>query len=424
MGPVGHSLAALAALGALAPGLVLLAVRPALRVGLGERLGFGFRPGEVAPGCLWVHGASVGEILAASRLVDHLVRSGRAVCASTQTPTGREVMRRRRPGIPCALAPLDHPWCVGAALSRVRPRAVVLVEGELWPFWIRGAHERGIPVVCVSARLSERSLRRWRLAGGLARGIARRLAAVGARSEADAERLAAFGVPRERIRVTGDLKLEAAADPPALAPELAALLGSVPLLVAASTHAGEEAAALLALEAAERAGGRAALLLAPRHPQRFAEVEALARAAGRRVRRRSAPGAGALAAGEVLLLDSLGELAGCFSRAALAFVGGTLVPRGGHNVLEPVQAGCPVVVGPHTAQVAHAVALLEPSRALQRVDGAEALARACADALADPQAARRRGARGRDLLASQAGASERSAALVDEVLAGAAGWPA
>lgn len=424
MGPVGHSLAALAALGALAPGLFLLALRPGLRVGLGERLGLGFRRSELGPGCLWVHGASVGEILAASRLVDRLVGSGRAVCVSAGTPTGREVMRGRRPKVPCALAPLDHPWCVGAALRRVRPRALVLVEGELWPFWIRGAHERGIPVVSVSARLSERSLRRWQLAGGLARGTARRLAAVGARSEADAERFAAFGVPQERIRVTGDLKLELPADPPALAPELAALLGSVPLLVAASTHAGEETAVLGALDAAERAGCRAALLLAPRHPERFAEAEALARAAGRRVRRRSAPGPGPLAAGEVLLLDSLGELAGCFSRAALAFVGGTLAPRGGHNVLEPVLAGCPVVVGPHTEQVAPALALLEPCDAVVRVDDAGALARACAAALADPPAARRRGARGRALLAAQGGASERSAALVEEVLAGAAGAPA
>lgn len=418
MGPLGHSLAALAALCAAPPGLLLLLARPGARVGLRERLGFGFAPGQAPPGCVWVHAASVGEALAAARLVAHLRAAGRAVCASTQTVTGRDVLRRALPGVPCALAPLDHPWCVAAALGRVRPAALVLVETELWPSWIRAASERGVPVVSVSARLSERSLAGWRRAGPLGRGIARRLSAVGARSDDDAARFAALGVPAERIRVTGDLKLDADAAAPPLAPELAAALEGPPLLVAASTHAGEEDAALAALAALEAARVPARLLVAPRHPERFGEVVGRLLTAGRRVRRRSALGPAELAPGEVLLLDSVGELPAVFARAALAFVGGTLVPRGGHNVVEPARAGCPVVVGPHVENVAQAVRDLEASGALVRVADAAGLARACVELLADPAEARRRGARGRALVEAARGAVERSAALVEESLGG------
>lgn len=416
MGPLGHSVAALTALVGGPVGLGALALRPSLRVGLVERLGLGFAPDEVAPGAVWVHAASVGEILAAGRLIDTLLENGRPVCASTHTLTGRDVMRRARPKLPCGLAPLDHPWCVAAALGRVRPSALVLVETEFWPSWIQGAAERDIPVITVSGRLSERSLRRWRRLGFVSGPTAERIAAVGARTDVDADRYAALGVPRDRIRVTGDLKLEPAGELPALAADLEAALAEVPLLAAASTHAGEEEAALAALAVLEREGGRAALLIAPRHPERFDEVAEIVRQAGRSLRRRSALGGVPLVAGEVLLLDNVGELASVFPRSTSAFVGGSLVDRGGHNVLEPIRSACPVVVGPHVGNVAHVVALLEPEGALTRVADAEDLARAWGEALADPEAARRRGDLGRRALDTQRGASKRNADLVEEVL--------
>jgi 3-deoxy-D-manno-octulosonic-acid transferase len=164
----------------------------------------------------------------------------------------------------------------------------------------------------------------------------------------------------------------------------------------------------------------ARLLVAPRHPERFGEVVGRLLTAGRRVRRRSALGPAELAPGEVLLLDSVGELPAVFARAALAFVGGTLAPRGGHNVVEPARAGCPVIVGPHVENVAQAVRQLEASGALVRVADAAGLARACVELLADPAEARRRAARGRALVEAARGAVERSAALVEEAL-GAAG---
>jgi len=421
MGPAGHSLAALAALGSLPVGLGALALRPRLGVGLPERLGWGPAPGA-ASGGIWVHGASVGEALAALPLVDRLRAGGRRVFVSTLTVTGRDVVRGRRPDLACALAPLDHPWCVAAALARARPAALVLVETELWPAWIRSAHERGIRVVSISARLSERSLRRWRRVPWLSGPTARRLAAVGARTPEDAARFAALGVPEARIRVTGDLKLEAPAAPPPAPPELAAALGDLPLLVAASTHAGEDEAVLAALRAAEEGAPgdpRPVLLVAPRHPERFGEVARAVRAAGRTLHRRSALGERPVRGGDVLLLDSLGELGSLFGRARCTFVGGSLVSRGGHNVLEPAVAGCPVVVGSHTANVEHAVRLLEAVGAAERVADAAGLARTFRRALSDPREARRRGARGRAVVEAQRGVAERSAALVAEVLAGA-----
>ncbi len=414
MGPLGHSAAALLALVAAPLGVGALALRPAWRPGLRERLGAAPR---VPPGALWVHGASVGEVLAALHLVDRAKAAGHAVVASSMTLSGRDVLRRTRPGIPSTLAPLDHPWCVVAALDRVRPAALVLIETELWPCWIAAAAERGIPMLVVSGRISERSLPRYQRVRTLLAGSFRRLAAVGARSERDAERFASLGVAQDRIRVTGDLKLEPPSALPTLAPDLARVLDPLPLFVAGSTHEGEESAALEALLAAEKAGLAPALVLAPRRPGRAAAVAAEVERVGRRVRRRSRLGDAPLAAGEVLLLDGIGDLAAVYTRARVAFVGGTLVPIGGHNLLEPVHAGVPVLFGPSVANARHVADLLLQCGAGRRVASASALSDAVVEALRDPVATRARGEAGRSALETHRGSADRSLALVEDVLA-------
>jgi 3-deoxy-D-manno-octulosonic-acid transferase len=331
------------------------------------------------------------------------------------TATGRALAREARPALASGLAPLDHPWLVARALARVGPRALVFVETELWPSWVRAAHERGLPVLVVSGRISERSFARWQRAGALLRPTLRRFAAIGARSEADAARFVALGAPAERVCVTGDLKLDAA--PPApLAPAFAAVLGDVPLFVAGSTHEGEEAAALEALAAAERAGHGAALAIAPRHPERFARVADQIAKSGRRLRRRSALGETKLAPGDVLLLDTLGELASLYAHARLAFVGGSLAPVGGHNLLEPARVGRPALWGPHVANARESAALLLAAGAGEQLADAAALGRALVAALADPAAASARGAAGSKALAAHLGATERSVALIERVL--------
>jgi 3-deoxy-D-manno-octulosonic-acid transferase len=416
--PARHALAALAAAGALPLAAAALLARPSLRFGMRERLGLHPRR---EGGDVWVHAASVGEILAAARLVDELAASRHSLVSSSVTLAGREVMRRLRPTLPCHLAPLDHPWCVAAALSRVRPAALALVETELWPCWIAAAERRGIPVVLVSGRISDRSYARYRRLAGLLRPTLARLRAIGARSEADAERFRALGARPERVSVTGDLKLEVDPEPARLAPDLERVLAGAPLLVAGSTHPGEEAAVLAALAEAEREGLAAALVVAPRHRERAAEVERLVGRSGRRLRRRSSAGSEPLRPGEVLLLDTLGELPALWRRADVAFVGGTLVGVGGHNVLEPVSAGRPVLFGPHIANVRPAVELLAAAGAGVRLEDAAALGPALCALLRDPAAARERGVRGQEALRAHRGSAARAAALVGAALAGGPG---
>lgn len=414
MRAVGHAVAALAAVGLAPLAVGALLLRRSARVGISERLG---ALPEIAPGAVWVHAASVGEVLAAVRLVDALGKSGRPVVTSTVTLGGREVMRSGRPEVPCHLAPLDHPWCVETALRRVRPSALVLVETELWPSWIAASARRDVPVVLVSGRLSDRSFRRYRRLRPVIGPTLRRIAAVGARSEVDGERFCRLGADPGRVSVTGDLKLEVDAEPRPLAPDLARVLGAAPLLVAGSTHAGEEVAVLRALDALEQEALAASLVLAPRHRERAAMVERLVRRAGRPLRRRTLLGATPLRAGEVLLLDTLGELPALYGRADVAFVGGSLAPVGGHNVLEPVWAGCPVVFGPHVANVRHAVDLLLRCGAGLSVPDARDLAPVLARLLRDPGSTRARGEAGRRALDGHRGSAARAAALVESVLA-------
>jgi 3-deoxy-D-manno-octulosonic-acid transferase len=410
-----HSAAALTALLAAPVGAALLAARPAWRMGLRERLGAG---PMLAPGSVWIHASSVGEVLAASRLVDRLAKQGRSVIASTWTLTGREVLRRARPDVPCRLAPLDHPWCVDTALIRTSPAALVLIETELWPTWIAGATRRGVPVVLVSGRVSDTSYPRYRLVGPFARRTLQRLAVIGARTPVDAERFVALGADPSRVHVIGDLKLDLPDARAVLAPDLDRAVDGVPLLVAGSTHAGEERSVLDALARVESEGLKAALVLAPRHPERAQTALRSARDEGRRARLRSALGGTPLAPGEVLVLDTLGELPALYARAAAAFVGGTLAAVGGHNVLEPVQAGCVAVYGPHTANVRHFSAILERSGAGVRVPDAAALGEAFALLLRDPAAARARGQAGFSALAAHRGSTERAAELVAQAIAG------
>jgi 3-deoxy-D-manno-octulosonic-acid transferase len=206
---------------------------------------------------------------------------------------------------------------------------------------------------------------------------------------------------------------------PALAPDLASALGKVPLFVAGSTHTGEERAALDALAAIEQADLEAALVLAPRRLGRVEEVLRLAQASGRPVRRRTALGAGPLAAGEVLVVDTLGELAGLLAHADVAFVGGTLVTVGGHNILEPVLGRRPVLYGPHTANVRHAVEILEACGAGRRVADARELGALATAWLADPAATRARGEAGFQALGRHRGSARRAADLVERVLGAA-----
>ena len=414
MGPIRHSLAALAALALSPVAAAALVVRPRLRHGLGERLG---RIEPTLEQSVWVHASSVGEAKAATRLVQVLEQSGHALRATTSTLGGREVFRRDLPSLESSLAPLDHPWCVESAIRRGRPRLSVLIETELWPSWIKSCAQHEIPVVIASGRLSDRSFPRYRKIRRWIAPTLARVAAVGARTELDAERFALLGVPESRVRVTGDLKLDPPMDQPALAIDLIRAVADAPVVIGGSTHAGEEAALLDAFEAAEKAGHGFVLVLAPRETGRAEEIVRLCQSRRRRVHRRSALGGRHLVPGEVLVLDTLGELAALYATASIAFVGGTLVPVGGHNLVEPVHAGCPVLFGPHVENVRKVVEILEVGDAGRRVETRDALIREIVEAFDDLEACRVRGEIGRESLASHRGSVEATHVMIEEVLA-------
>ena len=418
MGPLAHSVAALAALVA-APVLVAGAVlRPSFRRQLPERLGVASAP---SAGRIWVHASSVGEAKAACRLLEALEASGYATRATTMTVAGRGIFERDRPEIPASLAPLDHPWCVEAAMGHGRPALSVLIETELWPSWIAACARHGIPVVVASGRLSDRSFPRYQKVSGLLGPTLRRIAAVGARTDLDAERFVRLGVPEARVRVTGDLKLDPASAKPSLGPVLARALSVGPVVVGGSTHRGEEEALLLALDEAEKRGRAFVLVLAPRHVDRSSELVRLVGSRGRKGFLCSRLDDRPLDPGEVLILDSYGELAGAYGAGAIAFVGGTLVPVGGHNVSEPVHVGCPVLYGPHYANVRKIVQILEAEGAGRCVASPGALVEAVVEALFDLAEGRRRGEAGRLNLERHRGSVERTRRLVLETLAGVDG---
>jgi len=414
-----HSAAAASA-ALLAPVLgIALIARPSLREGLGERLGGVAAPGAGAGRPVWIHGASIGEAGAALRLLARLGEAGRPTFASASTPSGRALLEAAAGLGGCAVAPLDHPWCVARALARVDPLALVLVETELWPSWIAAAKRRGVPVAVVSGRISDRSFPRYlRLRPWLRHTLAR-LDAVGARTELDAERFVALGADPDRVRVTGDLKLEPDLAPPKAAAELVRILEGTPFFVAGSTHPGEEEVVLDAFTQAEAAGLESALVLAPRHPDRAAAVARLAASQGRRVRMRSelsGPGAPLLARGEVVVLDTLGELPALYGLAWVAFVGGSLVPLGGHNLLEPIVVGCPLLHGPHDSNVAVVAKIVEECGAGRVVADAGAFASALLEIDAQGERFHAAAAQASQQVALHRGATERSAALVEALL--------
>ena len=366
----------------------------------------------------WVHAASVGEVMTVLPLLRALLDHGAdTVLVTTNTPTGADVLARHGPeGARHRYLPIDWPGATRRFLERERPSSGWIVETEIWPWLYARCKASGVPLSIVNARLSVRTLRH--VDGSLAPVYRRALAGIDvlARSEADAGGYRALGAEAARVRVVGDLKFAGGAvtDAAASTPPSATRLVERPYVLAASTHADEERR-LAAAWRATRADGL--LVIVPRHPERGA---ALARelpddappAGGRsdggrpgaepsRCARRSL-GETPPADARLHLGDTLGELDAWYADAAGAFVGGSLVERGGHNVLEPARRGCPVVVGPHTENFADAVAALRSASAIETADGAEAVARFLSRALDGDEALSRQGERAREVSAGAA----------------------
>ena len=388
--------------------------------GLGERLGRMPAAVRTLRRPVWVHAASVGEVLAAEPLIEQLraLQPDVPIMVSTTSITGRETARSRRVDA-VMLLPVDVRWIVDRVMRVVQPRCLVLVETEIWPALISAAARHGVPSVMVSGRVSARAARRYAWIRWLTRPVLSQLSACGMQTEADAARIIAMGVPAERVQVLGSLKFarEAARADAAAAVTMTSLVDGRPLLVAASTHPGEEQLVLDACAGVWAEHPRLLLLIAPRRPERFDEVDQLLAQSGLRHERRTAVHQHVAAATQVLLLDTIGELPNVLAAATAVFVGGTIAPVGGHNVLEPAVCGKPVAFGPHTANVRTAAEALLESGAAVRVHDAGELAAEWQRLLAQPALAREVGARGRALIAARAAVAERTAELVRRCLA-------
>jgi 3-deoxy-D-manno-octulosonic-acid transferase len=403
--------------------LMKMATAQKYREGLAERLGR--VPARLRPArpVVWIHAVSVGEVLAVSRLVGELTAAlpGHSVLISTTTRTGQALARDRFGEGRVFYCPLDLPWAVRAYLKALKPQMLVLTETEFWPNLLRGCRRRGIPVAVVNARISDRSWPRYRRTAVLWRGFLAGIDRVLAQSAVDAERLRAMGCPAEAVTVAGNLKFDVR---PATESEAVRVLrrvaGGLGLLVAGSTLEGEEATLLEIWPELLKREPKLAMVLAPRHPERFAAVAALLTGSGVRWQRRSEwPENGPaepLRPGEIVLLDTIGELAGVYALARVAFVGGSVVAAGGHNPLEPAQFGVAIVMGPSTHNFRAITDDLLAHDAVRIADRAE-LGVALAELLADPKEAREMGERARAVFESQAGATERSVEALTGLLA-------
>jgi 3-deoxy-D-manno-octulosonic-acid transferase len=406
---------------------------------------------------IWLHAVSVGETLAAQPLVRALRERfpRHRLVVSTTTATGQQVARARLEADGFCYFPFDWKFCVRRALDSIRPQAVVLMESELWPNFLAECRERGVPVVVANGRVSDRSFRRMQKFGFLLGGLQRRMlgdvAHFAMQGAADAERIVALGAGAHHVSVGGNIKYDIGAADRSGLDEVAARLSAAfaldrrPLVVAGSTSDGEEEMVIAAFEKLRREPGaeHARLLIAPRHPERFDAVAHLLESSRLRYVRRSAfaahtaaqpevaaAGAGAFAAAgvaalgkaaeaaDVVLLDSIGELAALYRFASVVFVGGSLLPKGGHNILEPALHAKPVIVGPHMENFREvADEFLRRDAVIQlhgKHDGelTEALSRSLAELLSDPARARTLGENARRAVADNRGATAHTVEVV------------
>lgn len=389
------------------------------RTGFRERLGqIPGRLGKISQPVIWIHAVSVGEVFAVSELVRQLRAElpQHRLLISTTTDTGQRLARQRFGDENVFYFPLDFVFAVRRWLRVLRPELVVIAETELWPNFLRSAREAGARIAIVNARISDKSFKGYRRWRALIASILQIPDLFLAQTDQDARRLREIGAPADRVITTGNLKYDVPLPPrpPTVDQLRRALSGAGPVLVCGSTVEGEETLLLGAFTniLANHAG--AVMLLAPRHPQRFDEVERLLREVKIPFWRRSKWTGGPIRGG-VLLIDSIGELSALYALADIAFVGGSLVPRGGHNIIEPAQHGVAIVVGNHTENFRDIVGLFQSRDALRVVGPAE-LPLMFMQLIANEAERQALGRRAAETLEVQRGATERSLTELKKLL--------
>jgi 3-deoxy-D-manno-octulosonic-acid transferase len=430
-----YSLALTLGISVLIPRFLWDAVRHGKYVeGLAERVGF-LSPLIKASsgGTIWLHCVSVGETMAARPLVKALINRDPSLnlVISTTTLTGQKVAGELFGDVAAAVIyfPFDWRWCVKRALRRVSPSLVLVMETEIWPNFLRECEQRKVPVAIVNGRLSATSFRRYRVVGKFIRRVLNGVTLAVMQTTEDAARIGSLGITQDRVLVSGNVKFDLGVDS-----SVDPLLNEIkqrfdlgdgpPLIIAASTHSPEERIFLDAFKELKKRFGATAprLLIAPRHPERFNEVEALIKAAGLTWCRRSAVPQDSDRKAEVILLDTIGELRSTYSLGDLVFVGGSIARHGGHNVLEPAAAGACVVTGAHTDNFAEIVSLMLKEGALLQLpedlgrDQSVAIASTIAELLLDEVKRKRLGVSALKVVEDNRGATERTIHLLAPLL--------
>ena len=367
--------------------------------------------GDFRPGGIWVHAVSVGESIASAPMIRELMRRypDLPITVTCMTPTGSAQIRKLFGNdVGHAYLPYDLPWLQRRFIRRLAPQVCIIMETELWPNLVAGCKAAGVPVVLANARLSERSARGYQRIISLVRPMFTSLDWVAVQSEPEARRFAALGVREQAMSVTGSIKFDLKPDPEkqALAAQWRAGWADRYVWIAASTHAGEDEQVLEAHREVLRGHPQALLILVPRHPERFDSVARLISDAGLRAVRRSTGGMPTLQ-DQVFLGDTMGELMQFFGCSDVAFVGGSLVPNGGHNYLEPAALGLPVLSGPHRFNFTEVSDLLERAGALKVVENASCLAEWVCRYLGDSAEREEAGAAGKVVVLENQGALER-----------------
>jgi len=394
--------------------LLRLAVRGLRNRGYWSRWPERFGRCDVAAGGYWFHAVSVGEVQAAAPLIEALMPA--EILVTSMTPTGSDQVRRLFPrGVRHCYAPYDYPGAVGRFLDRVQPDCLVILETEIWPNLIMACHRRNIPVALVNLRLSQRSCSRYARAGRFMGWLLSRVSAFAVQGTADAERLVRLGVSREAVQVTGSVKFDV--DLPASLGEVAQVLRREwgqdrPVWIAGSTHEEEDEQVLDALDDLVDPHPDLLLVLVPRHPERFAAVARLCRRRGLTMVRRSEAQSTVTPETRVYLGDTMGELSLMYAASDIAFVGGSLVPAGGHNILEPCALGLPVVFGPHMHNFLQISEMALERGAGVQVPGPDELAHAVQRFLNDANLRFRTGESGRAMVRENRGALNRTLAVL------------
>jgi 3-deoxy-D-manno-octulosonic-acid transferase len=379
---------------------------------------------------IWVHAVSVGEALMVRALVGDLGERypQLKVFVSTTTLTGQQIAKRIQGVDGVFFLPFDLPIFVNRTLRLVKPRLFVMMETEIWPNLLRRCRKLGVKTILVNGRISSRSYPRYRVARAFFRRVLGDIDRLCMQSDESARRIIDIGADAGRVSVTGSLKFDSLETPAMAAGRGASRVlryfripASRPVFIAASTFKGEEAAVLDAFAVVRRAAPGALAIIAPRKPERFGEAEALARAEGLRVVRRSALAVDAEPRADVVILDSMGELAHLFQVATVVFVGGSLVAQGGHNILEPAVHGKPIVFGPHMENFAEISETFLQNQAAIQVPDPASLIDVVARLMRDPVERARLGAAARALVEANRGAKDKTLAVVANLLPPVAG---